>query len=88
MLLGKMSDHGRIVFVSSRTHDPKQKTGMPKPKYENAKLLAYPKKVGNATGKYFHHTGRNNIKLRLKAKLTNNFSGAKRATLSSAPKMQ
>jgi len=46
MLLGSISDTGRIVFVSSGTHDPLQKTGMPEPKYENARLLAYPKKIG------------------------------------------
>lgn len=42
LLLEKMSDVGRIVFVSSDTHDPLQKTGMPEPKYDKAELLAYP----------------------------------------------
>lgn len=46
MLLESISDTGRIVFVSSGTHDPLQKTGMPEPKYENARLLAYPKEIG------------------------------------------
>jgi NAD(P)-dependent dehydrogenase (short-subunit alcohol dehydrogenase family) len=32
----------RIVVVSSDTHDPAQKTGMPAPYYENAALLALP----------------------------------------------
>jgi NAD(P)-dependent dehydrogenase (short-subunit alcohol dehydrogenase family) len=44
-LLENMLDTGRIVFVSSGTHDPLQKTGMPEPKYENARLLAYPKEI-------------------------------------------
>lgn len=41
MLLEKM-DNGRVVFVSSDTHDPAQKTGMPEPVYNKAELLAYP----------------------------------------------
>ncbi|GKU24236.1 dehydrogenase/reductase [Clostridium folliculivorans] len=45
MLLGKMSDSGRIVFVSSGTHDPKQKTIVATPVYENARLLAFPKEM-------------------------------------------
>lgn len=32
----------RIVVVSSDTHDPAQKTGMPEPCYDNAACLAYP----------------------------------------------
>ncbi|ULO10205.1 SDR family NAD(P)-dependent oxidoreductase [Paenibacillus sp. 19GGS1-52] len=47
LLLENISDAGRIVFVSSGTHDPLQKTGMPEPKYENARLLAYPKEMGS-----------------------------------------
>ncbi len=47
LLLENISDTGRIVFVSSGTHDPLQKTGMPEPKYENARLLAYPKELGS-----------------------------------------
>lgn len=42
LLLDEMSDPGRIIFVSSDTHDPLQKTGMPEPLYENARWLAYP----------------------------------------------
>lgn len=42
MLLDKMADNGRIVFVSSATHDPAEKTGIAEPVYENARLLAYP----------------------------------------------
>lgn len=45
MLLEKMTDSGRIVFVSSGTHDPLQKTGIAEPVYENARLLAYPKET-------------------------------------------
>lgn len=45
MLLGKMTNSGRIIFVSSGTHDPAQKTIVAPPVYENARLLAYPKEV-------------------------------------------
>ncbi len=34
----------RIILVSSDTHDPAQKTGMPTPVYENAVLLAWPER--------------------------------------------
>lgn len=44
LLLGEMADRGKIVFVSSDTHDPLQKTGMPEPIYEKAEWLAYPNK--------------------------------------------
>ena len=44
LLLRHMAPPGRIVFVSSGTHDPAQVTGMPKPRYENAELLAWPQK--------------------------------------------
>ncbi len=42
LLLKSMSEAGRIVFVSSGTHDPEQATGIPAPIYVNAKTLAYP----------------------------------------------
>jgi NAD(P)-dependent dehydrogenase (short-subunit alcohol dehydrogenase family) len=42
LLLKHISDPGRIIFVSSGTHDPEQKTGIPAPIYVNAKTLAYP----------------------------------------------
>lgn len=42
LLLGSFSDAGRILFVSSGTHDPSQNTGIAEPVYENARLLAYP----------------------------------------------
>lgn len=45
MLLGKMIDSGRIFFVTSGTHDPANKTIVAVPVYENARLLAYPKKM-------------------------------------------
>ncbi|MNB67255.1 short chain dehydrogenase [compost metagenome] len=47
MLLEKMIDSGRIVFVSSGTHDTAQKTIVAAPVYENARLLAYPKEMSS-----------------------------------------
>ncbi len=42
LLMKYMAEPGRIVFVSSGTHDPEQVTGMPAPVYTSARLLAYP----------------------------------------------
>ena len=42
LVLKYMSEAGRIVFVSSGTHDPEQTTGIPAPVYVNAQALAYP----------------------------------------------
>jgi NAD(P)-dependent dehydrogenase (short-subunit alcohol dehydrogenase family) len=42
LLLKHISEPGRIIFVSSGTHDPEQATGIPAPIYVNAKNLAYP----------------------------------------------
>lgn len=45
MLLEKMINSSRIIFVSSGTHDPEQKTIVAPPVYESARLLAYPKEM-------------------------------------------
>jgi NAD(P)-dependent dehydrogenase (short-subunit alcohol dehydrogenase family) len=42
LLLPHMARPARIVFVSSGTHDPKQKTGLPAPVYAGAEKLAFP----------------------------------------------
>lgn len=42
LLLEQIADAGRIVFVSSGTHDPANKTIVAEPVYEKARLLAYP----------------------------------------------
>jgi NAD(P)-dependent dehydrogenase (short-subunit alcohol dehydrogenase family) len=42
LLLRHLEGPGRIVFVSSGTHDPGQRTGMPAPQLREAKLLAAP----------------------------------------------
>ena len=42
LLARDVIDTGRIIFVSSGTHDPANKTLVAAPVYDNAKLLAYP----------------------------------------------
>jgi len=42
MLFEQIMHSGRIVLVSSGTHDPLKKTGMPAPVFVDPKILAYP----------------------------------------------
>ncbi len=42
LLVGDMTPSGRILFVSSGTHDPANKTLAAPPVYDNARTLAYP----------------------------------------------
>ncbi len=42
LLLPFMNHNARITFVSSGTHDPSQKTGVPDAEHTHTKLLAYP----------------------------------------------
>ncbi|MDF2961933.1 MAG: dehydrogenase [Paenibacillus sp.] len=42
MLLERMTHSGRIVVVSSGTHDPLKRTGMPAPVFVDPRILAYP----------------------------------------------
>ncbi len=51
LLLRHMKTPARLVFVSSGTHDPKQKTGLPDPVYHTARELAFPKKEDEDGGK-------------------------------------
>jgi NAD(P)-dependent dehydrogenase (short-subunit alcohol dehydrogenase family) len=41
LLLPDLASGAQIAFVSSGTHDPKQKTGMPPPRYETAVSVAH-----------------------------------------------
>jgi NAD(P)-dependent dehydrogenase (short-subunit alcohol dehydrogenase family) len=41
-VLPTMRAPGRVVFVSSATHDPARRTGFPPPRYTTARELAYP----------------------------------------------
>jgi NAD(P)-dependent dehydrogenase (short-subunit alcohol dehydrogenase family) len=56
LLLNRLSEPGRIVFVSSGTHDPEQVTGMPAPVYESARRLAFPDE--SSSGESDAHIGR------------------------------
>ena len=49
-LLPDFAMDGRIVFVSSNTHDHAQKTGMPAPRYQNARALASDFELGSKAG--------------------------------------
>ncbi len=42
LLLPKIADGGRLVFTSSGTHDPKERTGVPVPRTADAMCLADP----------------------------------------------
>ncbi|MFB5664094.1 SDR family NAD(P)-dependent oxidoreductase [Alteribacillus sp. HJP-4] len=44
LLLNQIQDHGSIVVVSSDTHDPLMKTGMPAPIYLHPSIMANPQK--------------------------------------------
>jgi light-dependent protochlorophyllide reductase len=48
LLLRHLSDHARIVVVSSGTHNPDQFTGMPKPAYTSAASVARPQTGGES----------------------------------------
>ena len=41
LLLNELEQDSRITFVSSGTHDPKERTGMPEPVYESAEMIAH-----------------------------------------------
>jgi NAD(P)-dependent dehydrogenase (short-subunit alcohol dehydrogenase family) len=45
-LLGRLAHPARIVVVSSGTHDPAKRTGMPAPRYGSAERLARPNEPG------------------------------------------
>ncbi|WP_272032390.1 SDR family NAD(P)-dependent oxidoreductase [Oceanobacillus kimchii] len=44
LLLNQIQDHGSIIIVSSDTHDPLMKTGMPAPIYLHPSIMANPQK--------------------------------------------
>jgi NAD(P)-dependent dehydrogenase (short-subunit alcohol dehydrogenase family) len=44
LLLGQLEAPARIVFVSSGTHDPGRRTGMPAPRYRGTRAMAYPER--------------------------------------------
>ena len=50
LLLDDLMEGGRITFVSSGTHDPSEKTGMPSPVYTDANALAHDFEKGRTAG--------------------------------------
>ena len=58
LMLPDLAPGGRITFVSSNTHDPAQKTGMPAPRYDNAKALAHDFESGADAGKRRYTTSK------------------------------
>jgi NAD(P)-dependent dehydrogenase (short-subunit alcohol dehydrogenase family) len=42
LLLEHLTTPARIIFTSSGTHDPSQKTGIPAPRFSSAELVAFP----------------------------------------------
>jgi NAD(P)-dependent dehydrogenase (short-subunit alcohol dehydrogenase family) len=42
LLRGSLAPSGRVIFVSSGTHDPDKATGMPAPRFTSAEGLAHP----------------------------------------------
>lgn len=50
LLVGRMDPPARVVFVSSGTHDPKHRTGMPAPRYPGARALAWPERNADDGG--------------------------------------
>ena len=58
LLLQNIVPSGRITFVSSGTHDPEQKTGMPAPRYTNAESAAHDFEPGGAAGRRRYTTSK------------------------------
>ncbi len=50
LLLDDLQPNGRITFISSGTHDPKQNTGMPEPVYKDARAIAHDFEAGRQAG--------------------------------------
>ncbi len=58
LLLPDLASDARITFVSSGTHDPKQKTGMPEPRYVNADAVAHDFEPGSRAGRRRYTTSK------------------------------
>ena len=81
LLLPNLANEASITFVSSGTHDPKQKTGMPEPRYINAEAVAHDFERGAKAGRRRYTT----------SKLGNvycTYELARRLTASSDPRLQ
>ncbi len=81
LLLPELASDARITFVSSGTHDPKQKTGMPEPLYITADALAHDFETSPKAGRRRYTT----------SKLCNvycTYEYARRLAASSDPRLQ
>lgn len=58
LLLADLASDARITFVSSGTHDPKQKTGMPEPRYVSAEAVAHDFEPGSLAGRRRYTTSK------------------------------
>jgi len=58
LLLPAMASGARIVFVSSGTHDPMQKSGLPDPRYESAYAVAHDFEPGADAGRRRYATSK------------------------------
>jgi NAD(P)-dependent dehydrogenase (short-subunit alcohol dehydrogenase family) len=50
LLLPEIAEGGKIIFVSSGTHDPKEKAPLPEPRYEDARKVAADFEPGRDAG--------------------------------------
>lgn len=57
-LLDQLDRSARVVVVSSDTHDPKRRTGMPKPDYTSAEQLAHPQSGERTPGRQRYTTSK------------------------------
>jgi len=58
LLLPSVQSNGHIVFVSSGTHDPNEKTGLPEPRYITAKAIADDFEAGIKAGQRRYTTSK------------------------------
>jgi len=58
LMLPDLAQGARITFMASNVHDPKQKTGLPAPRYENAETLAHDFEPGAEAGKRRYATSK------------------------------
>jgi NAD(P)-dependent dehydrogenase (short-subunit alcohol dehydrogenase family) len=58
LLLPEMAEGAKIIFVSSGTHDPAQKSGLPEPVYEDAHKVAADFQPGSDAGRRRYSTSK------------------------------
>jgi NAD(P)-dependent dehydrogenase (short-subunit alcohol dehydrogenase family) len=58
LLLPDLQAHGHIVFVSSGTHDPNERTGLPEPRYTSAREIASDLEPGVDAGRRRYTTSK------------------------------